>query len=236
MLKQSRRAVTFCLLTVVFAATVLEAAIQNVDVPRKSQLLADKVAKAKSQGKSDLKLKAAIPMYDGVSSLSEALAGYTLIVAEPMISVTEPDPTQTRLWTWRKFRIVQNLSDNELPPANTPIDAAPKQLLPVAENELLIREGGGTLALDGVTVEQPLEFDVDFKPRSKFLLFVSFEATAPGSQVTRLAGIPMGPAGVFLIDGAGKISPVVQSELFDALKVKGILSLTKLGHEVRVRK
>ncbi|HEX7723943.1 MAG TPA: hypothetical protein VF397_17400 [Pyrinomonadaceae bacterium] len=138
------------------------------------------------------------PHYQGVNDLNEALANYSLILAQPVDQLAgENDGT---VGTWYKFRVLEQLTQRPLCADCGPLPDHPFGGL--ASNELAIPRAAGIMNVDGVTISTQEDGFPGFILTQQYLLFVSLD---PNKQVATVA---IGPVGSFMIDINGTIVPV----------------------------
>jgi hypothetical protein len=129
-------------------------------------------------------------------ALKEALSYFAVIVAEPIEKKSYAD--EDNVVMWYRFRIIETLNPRPLAPCPGCISSfdPPGDLLPIGNDEILIRQGGGTITIDGVKVIHHSS-DRPYSLSQKYLLFL-----IPDSKKrTGIAG--MGSAGVFAVDSEG---------------------------------
>jgi hypothetical protein len=171
---------------------------------------------AKARGHKRITIPTPSIDYLGGSSsttLADALREWSVIVAEPIrsVSVSERDRL---IITWYKFRLEETLSKPqekgtpsknreatapvEVPPVDSPAD-----LSPVNDDEFLISRCGGSLTLDGVTLEESPDYP-SFKIGHKYLLLV-------GRYSAGIAYIGAGPNGAFEVAADGSLKSLSSS-------------------------
>src|SRR5262247_1165438 len=109
-------------------------------------------AAAKERGERRLQIsvpRSSAPEYKSVSNIDEALSNYAVVIARPM--ARESKNQIYAISTWYKFKVIENISDKSFSDRPNHADA-PKELLPVQPDEILIPKAGGDLIVDGVEV------------------------------------------------------------------------------------
>jgi hypothetical protein len=141
--------------------------------------LAWRALKARSEGKSELKLPVIYEYPPGPASLDIAFMDSTVLVAKLLESKTVPKKND--ITTWRKYKIIERLStqSQELPPERDEdwqreFADAPKSMLPLREDEFLVAEGGGTATIDGVKITVTGTGTQELRVGGKYLMFVLF--------------------------------------------------------------
>jgi hypothetical protein len=174
---------------------------------------------AKAKGQREVTIPTPISEYTVPRSFDEALAYYSLVVAEP---VEQKSYAQNEgISTWYKFRVVEELSRPTVQCNTCPgFPAAPAEMLPVEQNEFLAAQIGGEAQLNEVRL---ISRDPDFPAfvrGKKYLLFLSFD---PKKEVGALR---MGPWGTFSLDSSENLKAVdsrlkhpVKDELSKALAI-----------------
>ncbi len=162
--------------------------------------LAWHATKARNEGKSAVTLGPTIFEYpESEPSLDEALVRSTVLVASLLESKTST--TEFQILTWRKYRIVERLAmqSRELPPQldqnwQAELALAPKSMLPLASDEFLTDDYGGTAKIDGVTITMTRDGTQDLPVGGRHLVFVLFDSSR------QLGGPCYGPGSLFTVD------------------------------------
>ena len=135
------------------------------------------------------------------ASLDLALMDSTLLVATLLETKTVLYEFEIR--TWGKYRILERLStqSQKLPPERDQdwqheFADAPKSMLPLAADEFLMDDNGGTAIVDGVRITTMGNGSRELSVGSKYLIFALF------GSARRLAGARYGPASYFTIDNS----------------------------------
>jgi len=149
------------------------------------------------KGERRVVIESPIPIYDEVTSLDEALSNYFVIRAQP-IAIRSHVKDKESIWTWYKFRIIENLSQSSLPrPSNVP--AAPQDLIPGNPDELLLDYEGGNQVINGISVVQMPHGISPFLASKQYILFLTPDASGNGFR------IPLGPSGVLVVRNDGSL-------------------------------
>jgi hypothetical protein len=191
------------------------------------------VKKAKSKGKNKAKLLPVENNFAVVSGLQDALAQYTVVVAE-LAKKKSYVNNDDDLITWNKFRVLEVLSrpagqqcPDCLPGLNAPSDVGP-----LSPGEILLPTSGGAVVIDGVEVEsEDKDFREHFLPSRKYLMFISLDETR---GIGRLS---LGPYGVFTIAPDGRVQPTtsVENPLGRELETESNRSLNLLRERLQNR-
>lgn len=158
------------------------------------------LSRAKAEGRTEVDLGTWVGIPPEISSADEALSAYTTVVVQPIAGKTYVEQ-KARLVTWYKVRILDifgRASFSRQSPAGLstlPADIMPTDLLPLAPDELLILQPGGTTAIDGITVSSRVKEFPPFSVLSRYICFLDMD---PGGQ---WATVPMLGAGAFEIVG-----------------------------------
>ena len=184
-------------MAVLFLASV-GAALMQTDTGHTTRL-AEHVARAKARGMKRVEMPAPLPTYAEVNSVSEALRSYTLVTAEVVGSQSVASSDEYQIFTFYKFRVLDNLS-NKLMPAVEAMPAA-ESLLPISSGEFVLRMQGGEVERDGIRVRSRGDTP-PFTSAKQYMLFLAFHPDAGG-----LASLEIGPTGVYTVE-KGKMVPL----------------------------
>jgi hypothetical protein len=175
---------------------------------RRAATLAERVQEAKQQGKKRLVFPAPIGIPAHINNLSEAFDNFQVLVVQSVSQESFPQG-DSDIVTWYKFKIIDDLSHaNARQTSHRELEKVLPRSLALQDlnnDEVLIRQAGGVLNLDGVTLIQETD---DFPPLSghqKYLLFLS---KSPSEKIARME---FGPFGVFVIDQDGQLLPLTDS-------------------------
>ena len=168
------------------------------------------VAKAKGEKRVSIPAPAVEPL-DMSYTLDDALAENSAVIAEPIESVTKADGTDFVV-SWYKFKAIDYLSRRSIPSGlNCSRAEAPRDLLPLQQDEFVVERYGGTLTINDVLIKM---YDASFPPfelHRRYLLLVS---QCP-SGVGVLCG---GPVGVFKVNNddalesaGGQFHPITEA-------------------------
>jgi len=136
-----------------------------------------------------------------LESLDSLLQNYSFIVAELVEQKSYVLPSFEEVVTWSKFRTLDTLSRADV--VDTSNITPPAELLTLNPDEFLIAQVGGNISIEGVTVRVEDKSFPLLKAGKKYLLIMSKNK----SGVAILAG---GPAGVFMTNDHGVITPLVK--------------------------
>jgi hypothetical protein len=167
---------------------------------------------AKAKGLDKVLLRSSIVDYAVPRSFDDALANYSLVIAEPFDSRSYA--TTYDIQTWYKFRIVEELSapTSECTGCGNAIEP-PTDLLPLGTNEFLSSKIGGEVAVDGVPITSSDPSFPNFQIGKRYFLLVAFDSK-------KLVGtLGSGPWGVFALDSDEKLRSI-NAELKDPFREK----------------
>lgn len=145
--------------------------------------------------------------YAGVSGIDEAVASYSVVVAQPVTKRSYVWNSEFQIiGTWYKFLITESLSQRPFITCTNcqPAPTAPSDLLPLTSNELLVPKFGGSVVISGVTINSLDETFPEYEMSRSYLLFLKVDSSK-GTALTSL-----GPAAVFTISNNGTLSTVAE--------------------------
>jgi hypothetical protein len=203
------------------------------EIPPNKNRLKWYVAKAKNQGVEDVQINAPMVEYLGLGSrnLNEAISGYSLVVAKPILSQTIIDETDSVV-TWYKFEIVEFVSKTDKPACMTcPLPSPPNEMFPVSENEFVAGKYGGIVEVDGIKIKAIDNHFPDFKTGKEYLLFIS-------RYDNGAATIGMGPSSIFTVENDGSLqkfndTPNVVKEEIEREHGKSLLNVRTWTKQIR---
>jgi hypothetical protein len=183
------------------AQQLLSYAWVRITNPPKYGTLRWEVQQAKLKGARELEsytIACGGEFRDPETALQEALSIYSIITAELIQKNTYAD--ESNIHTWYKFKIIETLSPQ--PSTAYPILInPPKDSLPIAADEIVILEGGGTMNIDGMKVTHGYNKSVSYLPAQKYLIFLRLDSA------TR-TGYAHAPTGVFTINSVGEFKTI----------------------------
>jgi len=195
--------------TLIFAALVFFGILSFQDKSKIDQLerspdrgkLTWRVQMAKAKGERAVNLGANIVEYAASPSFEDALANYSLVVAEPIYKRSYA--STYNIETWYKFRLLEELSSPTTSCGDCPKPGDPPQeLLPLKPGEFLAPKFGGEAIVDGINITSSDQSFPDFQLGMRYLLLVQFD-----SQKI-VAILRLGPRGAFTLDANEKIRPM----------------------------
>jgi hypothetical protein len=150
----------------------------------------ERLQRAKARGDKKLLSHGVIPLYATVN-LDQALEIYDLVIGEFVSSKSFAIDDGGNIVTWYKFKVHETLSEAKRRVSK--IDSPPAELLPLADDEILIWKTGGTVSLEGMEIEmKDLEFP-PFENSKKYLLVLALD------PVKRAGTVEVGPSGALLV-------------------------------------
>jgi len=156
-------------------------------------------AKAKGDKTVELSL---IACGSDTGRLQDALSKDTVVLAELVGQKTYADTYGVH--TWYRFKVKETLVQHPPPPLDySPFESAPSDMLPIAEDELVIQEANGRMEIEGITVIQHSN-GAAYLEGQTYLLFLWID------PLTRTATrIGTDPLGVFLVDNNGNLTSYI---------------------------
>jgi hypothetical protein len=167
---------------------------------RSASTLKGRVREAKARGQNTLELNILACGWD-IGSLREALSRDTVVVADLVEKRTYDDTYG--LYTWYKFKTRETLVEHPRPRTFFEFESGPSDMLPIAEDEFLIREPNGQMVIDGVTVTQRSN-GAKYLEGQTYLLLLWIE---PSNRTAVRASTD--PLGVFLLDSHGNLNSYI---------------------------
>jgi hypothetical protein len=162
------------------------------------------VQMAKAKGEARIGMPAPIIEYvTHFKDINEALTYYNFLIAQPIEAKTLAYD-DNKIVTWYKFKIIRGLSKKKLRHCEscpTPSEA-PKEMLPLNPNEILVPKNGGTLVTDGVEVSMRDSLFPEFEISRQYLLVLQID---PSGQVGK---IMVGPNAIFTLNPDGSLIPI----------------------------
>jgi hypothetical protein len=164
------------------------------------------VAKERGERRLQISVPSNIaPQYNSVNNLDEAISNYAVVIARPV--ARQSIYMVYTISTWYKFKVIENISDKTFSDRPDHADA-PKELLPVQPDEILIPKAGGDIVIDGVEVVCEENGFPQFEMSRTYLLFVKPDPFS--SKYGRIGAFTLGPKGVFVERGDGLVEPLAQ--------------------------
>jgi len=157
------------------------------------------VQMAKARGEKEYAISS-IGCGMGVSTLKEALSGYTIVIAQPVEKKTFMNTYGLR--TWYRFKVTETLSSKPVHDFHRESLASveiPADLLPVHADEILIPESGGIVEVEGVKVAE-YSNSPQYSLSNKYLLFLELDSDRQVGFVPWTDEI-----GIFTVDDNGKL-------------------------------
>lgn len=158
--------------------------------------LQSRAAEAKAQGKREVTIGVPSGMPQIIPSLDHALANFLVIVGRPIATQTVVEHGAD-IVTWHKFHIATTLSNRPHRLSQVTLDVLsdemkPTELLPIAKDEIVVLRPGGTLIVDGVTINARNPHFPLFDTSKTYLVFLYNSSDA-------LSYVGMEAAGTFEI-------------------------------------
>jgi hypothetical protein len=160
-------------------------------------------ARAKAKGQREVMIGAPVVTYAVPKDLEEALAYYSLVIAEPLEQRSYIADDETTIKSWYRFRLVEELSRPTITCTTCPdIGPPPTDFLPLQIDEFLISRAEGEVEVNGVRIKSDNPDYPRFEKGKRYLVFLSFD-----SHKT-VAAVRMGPWGTFAIETNEQIKPI----------------------------
>ncbi len=166
--------------------------------------IAWQVKKAKEKKAAKVELAPVEEYAAVVTDVEDALAQYTVLVAR-LAAKKSYVVNDDSISTWNKFKVLEVVSR---PTASTACKgclsgmSVPPDLLPLADDEILVPTSGGSVTVEGVELFSEDKFlGEHFLPSRQYLIFVALDTD---SKVGKLR---LGPESVFALDD-DRLKPV----------------------------
>ena len=184
---------------------VIRSASKRQDaIPQKDRVgsYKERLQRAKARGDRKMLSGGVIPLYAHVG-FDQALEIYDLVIGEFVSSKSFATDDNGTILTWYKFKVHETLSQARRRVSK--IDSPPAELLPLASDEILIWQTGGTVEIDGMEIEmQNLEFP-PFENSKKYLLVLALD---PAKQA---GTVEVGPSGALLVQIDDTLEPAAKN-------------------------
>lgn len=197
-------------------------AFQGTAVPGSLEALAQDCA---ANGIQSINISTMLWEYDGIGGIDDALSKYSVIVAHPLSSTSYTWSSELQIiGTWYKFAVTETLSQRPHIACDTCDTDPPASLLPLSAGQLLIPKYGGSVMINGVTINS---IDRDFpayQASQNYLIFLNVD------QTKGVGTVDGGGAAVFAIGANGVLTPVysISSALAEDISLRYGNSLTAL--------
>lgn len=176
-------------------------AFQGTVMPGSVEALAQDCA---ANGIQSINISTMLWDYDGIGGIDDALSKYTVIVAHPVSSTSYVWSSELQIiGTWYKFAVTETLSQRPHIPCDTCDTDPPASLLPLSAGQLLIPKYGGSVIINGVTINSIDRDFPAFQTSQNYLIFLDVDYT---KGVGTLDG---GGVAVFAIGANGVLTPVI---------------------------
>ena len=159
---------------------------------------------AQQSGKATITIPAPDALTAQPESLEAAITHTSLVVAK--VVATETAHTEYTIETWRKYLLVEKLSSQPIPGHGGPLPKeVPASFLPLAPDEFVMAQLGGTVTLNGITITM-LDSGARIAAGPNHLMFVMFFSSG------FLAKPNYGMEGMFSVDEADNIHAWIDSD------------------------
>jgi hypothetical protein len=163
-----------------------------------------RLRRAKERGDKKLRSHAVIPLYAQVD-LDGAIDIYDLVIGEFVSSKSFPTDDDGNIVTWYKFKIDHTPSKGKTPRI---VDPAPRELLPLAQDEVLVWKTGGSVELDGMEIEMEEVGFPPFEKSKKYLLVLALD------HAKRTGNVEVGPSGALIVNPDDTLEPITKNRTF----------------------
>ena len=178
-------------------------AFQGTAVPGSLEALAQNCA---ANGIQSIDISTMLWEYDGIDGIDNALSKYTVIVAHPVSSTSYAWNSEYQIiGTWYKFAVTETLSQRPYIPCDTCDTAPPASLLPLSPGQLLIPKYGGSVIINGVTINSIAHDFPAYQTSKDYLIFLNVDQT---KGVGKVDG---GGAAVFAVGPNGVLTSVIST-------------------------
>ncbi|HZQ91846.1 MAG TPA: hypothetical protein VFA60_08655 [Terriglobales bacterium] len=155
--------------------------------------------RARAEGRSEVQIGIGDIETLDASSLTEALSNFTVVLAQPItsISVRRGDS----IVTWTKFNAIEFLALRPNCEACSFRQEPPETLLPFGSNQFVLPIPGGTVDVEGIKVRSSGKHTVLFEPGKTYLLLLNMNSIGQ-------ARLDAGVSGAFFVNDDGTIRPI----------------------------
>jgi hypothetical protein len=130
----------------------------------------------------------------GVDGLDDAVANYSIVLAQPIASSTHITDPFTFM-TWYKFRVYETLSSRPYLCSECSSTQPFSDLFPLNADEILVPDAGGTIVVDEVTFNRGESTIPSYDASSIYVLFIDL------NSATKIGTVRVGSVGVFVKSG-----------------------------------
>jgi hypothetical protein len=197
-------------------------AFQGAVVPGSLEALAQDCA---ANGIQSTNINTMLWEYEGIGGLDDVLSKYSVIVAHPVSSTSYIWNSELQIiGSWYKFAVTESLSQRPHIACDTCGTDPPASLLPLSTGQLLIPKYGGSVTINGVTINS---IDADFpayQTSQDYLIFLDID------QTKGVGNVDGGGAAVFVIGANGVLTPAssISSSLAEDISLRYGNSITAL--------
>ena len=164
----------------------------------------ERLQRARARGEKKLLSGSVIPLYAHVE-FDQALEIYDLVIGEFVSSKSFATDDNGTILTWYKFKVHETLSQARRRVSK--IDSPPAELLPLASDEILIWQSGGTVELDGMEIEMQNSEFPPFENSKKYLLILALD---PAKQA---GTVEVGPGGALFVKSDDTVEPAAKNRI-----------------------
>jgi hypothetical protein len=198
-----------CVLVLYFAAFACHA--QSVSIGR----IKGAVENARRSHLTSISIPLPLMQQQSISSLDEELRSRYAIMVQPVARVSTLSPDGNSIFSWYKLRTIRKLSHATLDKHEDEavlvkhLPDLPRQLLPVAQDEVIVSFVGGQLTIDGVQVTYGSS-KADLELHKTYLIFVGSFVFNDGTKSTTGFGPINNWSSVFSVGANGDtLTPLI---------------------------
>ena len=203
--------------------------IQELEKSKDRGKLSWYAARAKAKGQTEARVAAPIIEYAVPKDLDEALAYYSLVIAEPVEKKSYPE--ESTITSWYKFRLIEELSSATRLCTTCPaISPGPADMLPLKSDEFLASSAEGEIELAGIKLVSIDRDQPGFEKGKRYVIFLAF------NPARTVAALRMGPSGAFQLDDLDQLTPInkeYKHPVIDELTGGADHSLNKLRRRLK---
>ncbi len=142
--------------------------------------------------------------YEHIGGIDDALSKYTVIVAHPVSSTSYVWSSELQIvGTWYKFAVTETLSQRPHIACDTCDTDPPASLLPLSAGQLLIPKYGGSVMINGVTINSIDHNFPAYQTSQNYLIFLNVDSTKG------VGSVDGGGVAVFAVGANGTLTPVI---------------------------
>lgn len=165
----------------------------------KGTRIGDAVLKAKAAGRTRASIGLPMGEYAAVRGLAETVSESIPILGRVVAAESTHEGRWDVIWTWYKIKVTDNLCGRSLRKGPVP-PIAPRSLLPLNSDEILVRVDGGQIDVEGVRLHA---MNTGFRPLlvgHTYLLFTGYlDWLRSDDPIRSVATVPYGGGAIFRV-------------------------------------